>query len=125
MNTKTSSSPDLSERPIELVTRIIRVNKEMGMSYPQQHVAKQILRSGTAPMAHHAAAQSAESKSDFVYKLKIALKEMRKTRRWLELVRRTPLILSPEKLIPLIDEADQLERILNASIPTVESRSTK
>ena len=76
-------------------------------------------------MAHHAAAQSAESKSDFVYKLKIALKEMRKIRRWLELVRRTPLVLSPEKLIPLIDEADQLERILNASIPTVESRSTK
>ena len=125
MNTRTSSLPDLSERPIELVTRIIPVNKEMGKSYPQQHVAKQMLRSGTAPMAHHAAARSAESKSDFVYKLKIALKEMRKTRRWLELVRRTPLILSPEKLIPLIDEADQLERILNASIPTVESRSTK
>lgn len=50
---------------------------------------------------------------------------MRKIHRWLELVRRTPLVLSPEKLIPLIDEADQLERILNASIPTVESRSTK
>lgn len=125
MNTRTSSSPDLSERPIELVTRIIPVNKEMGKSYPQQHVAKQMLRSGTAPMAHHTAARSAESKSDFVYKLKIALKEMRKIRRWLELVRRTPLVLSPEKLIPLIDEADQLERILNASIPTVESRSTK
>ncbi|MDA7931193.1 four helix bundle protein [Akkermansiaceae bacterium] len=125
MNTRTSSSPDLSERPIELVTRIIRVNKEMGKSYPQQHVAKQTLRSGTAPMAHHAAAQSAESKSDFVYKLKIALKEMRKTRRWLELVRRTLLILSPEKLIPLIDKKDQLERILNASIPTVKSCSTK
>lgn len=125
MNTRTSSSPDLSERPIELVTRIIPVNKEMGKSYPQQHVAKQMLRSGTAPMAHHAAARSAESKSDFVYKLKIALKEMRKIHRWLELVRRTPLVLSPEKLIPLIDEADQLERILNASIPTVESRSTK
>ena len=122
MNTRTSSSPDLSERPIELVTRIIPVNKEMGKSYPQQHVAKQMLRSGTAPMAHHTAARSAESKSDFVYKLKIALKEMRKIRRWLELVRRTPLVLSPEKLIPLIDEADQLERILNASIPTVESR---
>ncbi len=76
-------------------------------------------------MAHHAAAQSAESKSDFVYKLKIALKEMRKTRRWLELVRRTLLILSPEKLIPLIDKKDQLERILNASIPTVKSCSTK
>ena len=125
MNTRTSSSPDLSERPIELVTRIIRVNKEMGKSYPQQHVAKQMLRSGTAPMAHHTAARSAESKSDFVYKLKIALKEMRKIHRWLELVRRTLLILSPEKLIPLIDKKDQLERILNASIPTVKSCSTK
>ncbi|MGJ8695827.1 MAG: four helix bundle protein [Verrucomicrobiaceae bacterium] len=54
-----------------------------------------------------------------------ALKEMRETRRWLELTRRTPLVPSPEKLIPLIDETDQLERILNASISTAKSRSTK
>lgn len=50
---------------------------------------------------------------------------MRETRRWLELTRRTPLVPSPEKLIPLIDETDQLERILNASISTAKSRSTK
>ncbi len=60
MNEQSTTPPDLGERLIEYATRIIRVSEQLGKSYAQQHVAKQILRSGTAPMAHHAEAQSAE-----------------------------------------------------------------
>ena len=125
MNEQSTTPPDLGERLIEYATRIIRVSEQLGKSYDQQHVAKQILRSGTAPMAHHAEAQSAESPAHFVHKLKIGLKELRETHRWLELIRRTPLIQSPEKLLPLIDETDQLERIITPSITTVKSRQKK
>jgi four helix bundle protein len=76
-------------------------------------------------MAHHAEAQSAESNADFIHKLKVALKELRETHRWLQLIQNVPLVEKPEALNSLIDETDQLERILNASITTVKSRPTK
>lgn len=76
-------------------------------------------------MAHHAEAQSAESNADFTHKLKNALKELRETHRWLQLIQQVPLIGNPKALTFPIDETDQLERILNASITTVKSRPTK
>lgn len=68
-------------------------------------------------MANHAEVQSAESNADFVHKLKVALKELRETHRWLQLIQQVPLVQNPENLNSLIDETDQLERILNASPP--------
>ena len=76
-------------------------------------------------MANHAEAQSAESDADFIHKLKIALKELRETHRWLELIQRVPLVNNPEKLTEIINETDQLERILNASITTVKNRKLR
>lgn len=112
-------------RLLNYAVRIVRVTERMGASYAQQHVAKQLLRSGTSPMAHHAEAQSAESDADFIHKLKLALKELRESHRWLELIQQAPLIDSPKSLDALIDETDQLERIFNASITTVQNRQKR
>ena len=117
-----TKSPDTRARLLDYATRIVRVTEKMESSYARQPVAKQLLRSGTSPMAHHAEAQSAESDNDFIHKLKIALKELRESHRWLELIQSVPLIEKPENLDPLIDETDQLERIFNASIQTVQKR---
>jgi four helix bundle protein len=116
---------DLGDRLLNYATRVVRLSEGLGCNFAQQHIAKQILRSGTSPMAHHAEAQSAESVADFIHKLKIALKELRETHRWLQLVQQVPLIQKPETLNDLINETDQLERILNASITTAKSRSRK
>lgn len=124
MNT-TDPPPNLGERLLAYATRIVRLSETLGKSFAQQHIAKQILRSGTSPMAHHAEAQSAESNADFIHKLKIALKELRETHRWLQLIQQVPLVQNPKNLNPLIDETDQLERILNASITTVKSHNRK
>ncbi len=117
-----TTSPDTRTGLLNYATRIVRVTERMGRSYAQQYVAKQLLRSGTSPMAHHAGAQSAESDNDFIHKLKIALKELRESHRWLELIQSAPLIDKPEMLASLIDETDQLERIFNASIQSVRNR---
>ena len=113
---------DTRTRLLVYATRIVRVTEKMGRSYAQQHVAKQLLRSGTSPMAQHAEAQSSESDADFIHKLKVALKELRESHRWLELIQSVPLIEKPELLDSLIEETDQLERIFNASISTVRKR---
>jgi four helix bundle protein len=120
-----SKPPDLGDRLLAYATGIVRLSESLGKTFARQHIARQILRSGTAPMAHHAEAQSAESNPDFVHKLKIALKELRETHRWLKLIQEVPLIENPKSLDSLIDETDQLERILNASITTVKSRHNK
>lgn len=73
-------------------------------------------------MALHAEAQAAESKNDFVHKMKIAHKELRESIRWLRLIVRVPLIENPAPVTPAIDETDQLIRIFHSSIKTAKAR---
>src|SRR5258706_1297328 len=83
---------DLEERLLEYAARIIRLAENVTRSMAGLHVAQQFLRSGTSPLANHGEAQAAESPNDFVHKLKLCLKELRETYRWLRLVQRVPLV---------------------------------
>src|SRR5688572_583081 len=85
------------------------------------HVADQLLRSATSPYGHHGEAEAAESRDDFVHKLRVCHKELREARRWLRLVHRVPLVLKPELLREIISDADELVRIFAASIRTAEA----
>jgi four helix bundle protein len=49
-------------------------------------IARQILKSGTSIYANVREAQNAESKSDFIHKMKIALKEVDETQYWLDII---------------------------------------
>jgi four helix bundle protein len=113
---------DLEERLLDFAARIIRFSEAMRDSQAGRHVANQVLRSGTSPMAHHGEAQAAESRKDFIHKMKIALKELRETIRWIKLAQRSQLIEKPDLADPLRDEADQLIRIFAKSISTAEDK---
>ncbi len=78
-----------------------------------REIGKQVLRSGTSIGANMREAGSAESHKDFVHKVLIARKEAQETHFWLELVAATILMNNPEVKY-LVDEADQLARILYA-----------
>ena len=75
----------------------------------------QILRSGTSIGANVEEAQGAQSKKDFISKLSIAQKEARETLYWLRLIAKSEM-QSSEKMIPIIQEADEIMRILSAII---------
>ena len=123
MNEKSGKQKfDLETRLLEFSARIIRLSEKLPRTEAGRHVAGQILRSGTSPYANHGEAEDAESPEDFIHKLKICLKELRETWRWLRLVRRLPLVSKPELLDPLIDEADQLIRIFRQSVITAKKR---
>jgi four helix bundle protein len=79
------------------------------------------LRSATSPYGHHGEAEGAESRDDFIHKLRVCYKELREARRWLRLVQRTPLVAKPELLQGVVSEAEELVRIFAASIRTAES----
>ncbi len=117
-----SSGPrayDLEERLLEYSVRIIRLVDALPASKAGRHVADQLLRCGTSPLANHGELQSAESRKDFLHKLGICLKEIREAQRWLRLIHRVPL-LAPAKVAPLLSETDELIRIFVASQRTAE-----
>ncbi len=112
---------NLEERLLEFSVRVIRVTESMNRSRAGTYVADQLLRSGTSPYGHHGEAEGAESRDDFVHKLRVCYKELREARRWLRLVQRTPLVTKPALLEGIIAEAEELVRIFAASIRTAES----
>jgi four helix bundle protein len=113
---------DLEERLLEYAARIIRLVEQLPNTRAGNHVAGQLLRAGTSPLPNHDEAQAAESRKDFVHKLKICHKELRESRRWLRLIQRVPL-LKPALVEPLLQETEELIRIFHTSIRTANKRA--
>jgi four helix bundle protein len=84
------------------------------------HVAGQILRSGTSPYPNHGEAEDAESRDDFIHKLKLCLKELRETRRWARLIKRQGWVQKDSTLLYVLSESDELIRIFCSSIQTAK-----
>ncbi|MCJ8331848.1 MAG: four helix bundle protein [Lentisphaeria bacterium] len=110
---------DLEDRLIDYGVRIIKLTESLPESRSGNHISKQLLRSGTSPAANYGEAQSAESRSDFVHKLKIALKELKESRIWLKMIMRADL-QKPSMLNPLLKETDELIAILFKSAETAK-----
>ncbi len=79
-------SETLENRLIEFAQIIISITDQLPDSRAGNHVASQLLRSGTSPAPNYAEARSAESRKDFIHKLKVALKELRESMVWLKMI---------------------------------------
>jgi len=108
---------DLQDRLIKFAARIIRVSAALPKDTAGRHIANQILRSGTAPAAHHAEARAAESPADFVHKMKIGAKELNETEVWLRITIASEL-LTGKMLAGVLQECNELQRIFATSIKT-------
>ena len=73
----TSKKFDLEERLIKFSIDIIEVVELLPPTKAGNHLAAQLVRSGTAPALNYGEAQRAESRNDFIHKMKISLKELR------------------------------------------------
>ena len=111
---------ELEERFVDFAVRVIRVADALPDTKAGKHIAGQLLRCGTSPAPNYAEARGAESKADFIHKLKIALKELNETSVWLRMTYKSEL-LKESMLHELIDENTQLCKILNATITTAKN----
>ena len=109
---------DLEDRLIDFAVRIIHLAESLPKNRVGNHIAGQLIRSGTSPAPNYGEAQSAESRSDFIHKIKISLKELRETRVWLLMIVRAKIIKSVSKLDSIIDENNELISIFVTSIKT-------
>ena len=82
----------------------------------------QLIRSGTSPAPNYGEAQSAESRSDFIHKMKVCLKELRETKVWLKIMKRANLINTISEIDAFIDESDELIAIFVTSINTAKDK---
>ena len=80
----------------------------------------QIMRSGTATASNYGEARGAESRADFVHKLRVVLKELNETKVWLQLIRET-FLLPADSVVEIIDENKELCRIISASVRTARA----
>jgi len=116
-----SKANEIEDRLIDFAVRVIKLADALPKTPSGKHIGGQLLRSGTSPAPNYAEARGAESNADFVHKLKIALKELNESCVWLKTICRAGM-MTDARLSPLIDENQQLCRILNASIKTVKQK---
>jgi four helix bundle protein len=118
---KTNARFDLEDRLLAFSARIILVDA-LPNTRAANHLAGQLLRSGTSPYGNHGEVEAAESRKDFVHKLKVCLKELKETRRWLRLINKAKM-LPTQKMVSILDETEELIRIFFTSIRTAEKNS--
>jgi len=111
---------NLENRLLEYSLRIIKIVEKLPNNRAGNHVATQLLRSGTSPYANHGEAQAAESSQDFIHKMRICLKGLRESKRWLKLIQQVPLVKPPDKVDVLLQETEELIKIFATSIRTAE-----
>jgi four helix bundle protein len=129
----TGSNPPRSEKnsPKDIVIRTfnfaitviqlcVKLDERPGVG---RGLMSQIFRAGTSVPANIEEAQAAQSKADFVSKMSIALKEARETHLRLRLL--VPANVGPTTdLSSLIQEADEIKRIIGAIIVSTKRGGT-
>ena len=115
---------DLEDRLLEFAADIVELTESLPNTRAGNHIAGQLLRCGTSSLSNHGEVEAAESRRDFLHKLRICLKELRETKRWLLLVGRARTLTPPTNFTACLDEVEELIRIFVASIRTVQ-RNTK
>ena len=106
---------------IELTIKIIDVVESLPDNKVCNYLGGQLLRSGSSPVLNYGEAQAAESKRDFIHKLKIILKELKETSICLTLLNRKSFIADGS----LLKESRELFAIFAKSISTAQANNAK
>ena len=112
----------LEERLIDFAVTIVSAVEALPSSKAGNPIANQLIRSGTSPAPNYAEAQSAESRNDFIHKMKISLKELRETLVWLKIIGRKQLGHC-SKIPAAIAEWNELIAIFVSSTKTAAAKA--
>ncbi|MBN1483014.1 four helix bundle protein [candidate division KSB1 bacterium] len=113
---------DLENRLVDFAVLIIKISELLPKTRAGNTLSNQIVRSGTSPALNYGEAQSAESKKDFVHKLKIILKELRETFICLKIIKKAKLLEENDILEYTMHENDELIAIFVSSLKTVQQQ---
>ena len=115
---------DLEDRLIEFASRVIEMAEGLPETVAGRHLGRQLIRSGTASALGYGEAQGAESRADFIHKMKIGLKELRETMINIKIIRKRKYV-ADARLDSLLQENNELIAIFVRSISTAQSNQLK
>jgi four helix bundle protein len=115
-----SQADELEQRLIDFAVRIVKLSASLPRTSAGKHIAGQILRSGTSPAPNYGEARGAESRADFVHKVRIVLKELNEISIWLRVIHRSQMLKS-ELLVNIMTENTELCRIFTSSLKTART----
>jgi len=111
-------TPDeLKERTKKFAVQTLEFSKGLPQDPATAVITQQLVKSATGLAANYRAACRAKSRADFISKLGTTEEEADETDYWLRILVERGTV-PPEQVAPLLDEADQLVRIIVASIKT-------
>ena len=109
----------VQHKSFSFAIRIVNLCRFLRESQNEYVLSKQLLRSGTSIGANVAEAQQAQSKSDFIHKINIALKEAYETNYWIRLLHATHY-LKDQEYESIISDCTELEKLLIAITKTAK-----
>ena len=109
---------DLEDRLIDFAVLSINIAKKLPNNYEGKHLGGQLIRSGSSAALNYGEAQSAESRKDFIHKIKIVLKELRESGVCMKIIKRAGLIIETQLLERGIKECNELISIFVRSYQT-------
>jgi four helix bundle protein len=121
--TKNPQRYDLEDRLLGFAANIVDLTEALPTTRAGNHIAGQLLRCGTSPLSNHGEVEAAESRKDFLHKLRVCVKELRETKRWLRLVGRLKKMGPPANFTASLNEVEELIRIFVASVRTAEKNA--
>ncbi len=111
----------LEERLIDFAVIVIGVVESLPNSKAGNHIANQLIRSGTSSAPNYGEARGAESPKDFIHKMKISLKELRETLIWLKIIVRKQMG-NVDQVKTAITECNELVAIFVRSTKTADEK---
>jgi len=115
---------DLEDRLIRFACICLSICELLPHSKTGQNLEYQLCRSCTAPALIYGEAQAAESKADFIHKMKLILKEIRETRINLRIIIEKPIIKN-DIIEKARNECNELMAIFLKSIETAKLNQNK
>lgn len=111
----------LSDLSLDFAVKVLQLCDQIKGHYS---LINQLERSATSIGANIREANYAHSRSDFIAKLQISLKECYETEYWLELLQKAELV-SPDIVSPLLRHCGSLRRMLVSSVNTAKMNQSK
>jgi four helix bundle protein len=122
MNSKTH---ELEDRLITFAVSIIKIVESLPPTKAGNHLGSQMVRSGTSPALNYGEAQGAESRGDFIHKLRVVLKELRETSVALRIAERLCSDDPRDCYHEALEECDELISIFVTSVKTASRSGTR
>ena len=115
---------DLEDRLVNYTCRMIDVVEALPATRAGNYITGQLIKSCHSPSFNYGEAQAAESRDDFIHKLRVVLKELKECRTALKVIIKKELIKPVKKLAPIFKETEELVAIVAKSVETAEKIET-